>query len=96
MQGFGIIAGFTIDKLFMHLSSIGLNTVGTTVLHIFTGAAITGGNGFGLQITDLQEHTSPGIGFNPELHKHAAPYICCTYKAKYGNDDALAFNIERI
>lgn len=58
LQGFGKTAGFTIGKHFANLFSSGLNTVGSTVLHIFTGATMIGGNGFGLTSTDLQAHRS--------------------------------------
>lgn len=74
LQGFDILAGFTMLKLFVHLSSIGANTCGTTVLHIFIGAAGIGGNGFGLTITDLHKYVSSAIGCNPQLQLHALPF----------------------
>lgn len=72
LHGFGIIAGFTIGRHFANLFSIGLNTVGSIVLHIFIGATMTGGNGFGLTSTDLQEHRSHA---GAQLQWHAAPFI---------------------
>lgn len=71
LQGFG----FKMSNGLKHLFSMGLNTVGKTVLHIFTGALMTGGNGFGLTITDLHEHKSLAHGSIPPLQKHAAPFI---------------------
>lgn len=84
LQGFGMIAGFTIDRLFTHLFSIGLKTVGITVLHIFTGAAMTGGNGFGLTSTDLHWHKSGVGGGGTQSQKHAAPFI---WKKKREEDE---------
>lgn len=53
---------FTIGNLSKNLSSIGLNTVGSTVLHILTGPCTIGGNGNGFGTTCLHEHKSSGYG----------------------------------